>query len=62
MRPGYTNDKKKRKTKKIVVVSFNTEFFLSFETVVLWIAQYLPTPKLKIFVGEYSLMPESGIL
>jgi len=28
----------------------------------LWIAQYLPTSELEIFIGEYSLTPESGIL
>jgi hypothetical protein len=29
---------------------------------ILWIAQYLPTPELKIFIGKYSMMPELGIL
>jgi hypothetical protein len=61
------NDKK-GKQKKIVFISFNTKFYRfihwrqSQEYLTLWIAQYLPTPKLGIFIGEYSLTPESRIL
>jgi hypothetical protein len=58
----------KKENKKIVFISFNTKFYgfiywrQSQEYLTLWIAQYLPTPELEIFIGEYSLTPESRIL
>jgi len=54
--------------KKKKFISFNTEFYgfiywrQSQEYRTFWVTQYLPTPELEIFVGEYSLTSESGML
>ena len=56
------------KKEKIVYVSFNSIFYefihwrQSQEYRTFWVTRYLPTLELEIFVGNDSLMLESGIL
>jgi hypothetical protein len=62
-KPGKINNKKSFFfLKKFNFCGFihwrqSQEYYCTF-----WVTQYLPTPELEIFVGEYSLTPESGIL
>jgi len=59
---------KQFKNKKIFFFSFNPNFadFIlwrkSQEYHTFWVTQYLLTSELRIFIGEYSLIPESRIL
>jgi hypothetical protein len=62
-RPGKINNNKKDSflfLKKLICEFIH--WHQSKEYYTFWVTQYLPTPELEIFVGEYSLTPESGIL